>query len=481
MTRKARRIPAVLLGCLATLAVPLLYLPWILEPHIRYDDFDFLTKSRTWTDTLTHLWQPMNEHLMPLARLDAGLLMWLVEPQSLLPRAAQAHGVLAVIAGMWLLYLFVRRELGHPFYGVLAMSVWGVTTTYYENVTWYSASFFTLGLDVTLAALLAAQWFERSGRGSALALCAVWCALAPAFHSTALLAGAWCALYLGVSGPARGASPSIARRLGTSSAPLAGTALFVGLAMTTASERILSAEHYRGKTLVGAFDVVEGMKNTLRTLADNQLPGTLGIWDRHATFSWPVVLMIVGTAAALAVFWWRGARQRRLLTLGFAIAIASDLLVYGARADWNYDRSVHNWTRYHLFPHLGIVLFVVGGLTRFDGRWFTLAADGRLSRRQAGALGLVILGMLGCHWPRSRGSSFAVPPEQIEVLRRVERVDRACIAAGIDGETAREALGFLQFPLALEGSTAWEFLRGSPAPVPTRVEDAATLLRSVNR
>ena len=40
------------------------------------------------------------EHLMPLARLDAGLLMWLVEPQSLLPRAAQAHGVLAVVVGM---------------------------------------------------------------------------------------------------------------------------------------------------------------------------------------------------------------------------------------------------------------------------------------------------------------------------------------------------------------------------------------------
>ena len=481
MTRAAGRIPAVLLGCLATLAVPLLYLPWIIEPHIRYDDFDFLTKSRTWTDTLTHLWRPMNEHLMPLARLDAGLLMWLVEPQSLLPRAAQAHGVIAVVIGMWLLYLFVRRELGHPFYGVLAMSAWGVTTTYYENVTWYSASFFTLGLDVTLVALLAAQWFERSGRASALALCAVCCALAPAFHSTALLAGAWCALYLGLSEPTRGASPSIPRRLGASPAPLVGTALFVGLAMTTVPEQILSAEHYRGKTLFSAFDVVEGMKNTLRTLADNQLPGALGIWDRHTTFPWPTVLAIVGTAAALAVFWWRGAPQRRLLTLGLAVALASDLIVYGARADWNYDRSVHNWTRYHLFPHLGIVLFVVGGLARFDGRWFSLAADGRLSLRQAGALGLLILGLLGCHWPRSRGSSFAVPPEQIEVLRRVERVDQACIAAGIDGETAREALGFLQFPLAFEGSNAWEFLRGSPAPVPTSVEDAATLLRSVIR
>ena len=98
------------------------------------------------------------------------------------------HGVLAVIIGMWLFYWFVRVELGHPFYGLLAMIAWGVTTTFYENVTWYSASFFTLGLDVTLVALLAAQRFERSRHWSALALCAACSALAPAFHSTALLA-----------------------------------------------------------------------------------------------------------------------------------------------------------------------------------------------------------------------------------------------------------------------------------------------------
>jgi len=181
---------ASIMAWAATLAVPLLYAPWIVEPHLRYDDFDFLTRSRTWADTWANVYQPMNEHVIPLARLDAGIVMQLVQAQSALPRAAEIHGVAAVIAGMWLLNLFIRRELRHPFYGVVAMTLWGVTSTYYECVTWYSASFFTLALDGFLLGLLAAQSYARTHHVSALVLCALCCALAPAFHSTALLGGA---------------------------------------------------------------------------------------------------------------------------------------------------------------------------------------------------------------------------------------------------------------------------------------------------
>jgi hypothetical protein len=146
------RLSVFTLGCAATLAVVLLYAPWIAEPHIRYDDFNFLTKSRTLSETRTNLWQPMNEHVMPLTRLAAGALMRIVQRQSAIPMAAQVQGVLAVVLGMWLLYVFVQRELGHPFYGVMAMTLWGVTSTYYECVTWYSASFFTLALQTVVRA-----------------------------------------------------------------------------------------------------------------------------------------------------------------------------------------------------------------------------------------------------------------------------------------------------------------------------------------
>jgi hypothetical protein len=467
------------LGVAAMLAVALLYAPWIADPHIRYDDFNFLTKSRTVADTRGNLWLPMNEHVMPLSRLAAGGLMYVVRPQSSIPLAAQVQGVVAVMLGMWLLYAFVRRELEHPFYGVIAMTLWGVTTTYYECVTWYSASFFTLALDIMLVALLAAQAHRRNRRWSSLAACAVCCALAPAFHGTALLAGVWCALYLLFKEAGDPAHPSPVRRAAAAAVPLLGTVAFIGVSLWVSSGRIVQAEHYRGKTIFGAFDPIEGVRNTLRTLADNQVLGAFGIWDRHSTFGWPIVLAAVGILALIAVVWWRATPQRRLLALGLALTIGSDLMVYGARADWSYERSVHNWTRYHLFPHLGLVLFIVGGLRRFEGRWFALASTGRLSRRQSAALAVLIVAMLACHWPRSRGSHFAVPPEQLAVLQRVERIDARCQADGIDGRTARQALGFLQFPLGLEGDNAWEFLRGSSSPRAMPLEEARARLGSI--
>jgi hypothetical protein len=479
-TRLAARLPAFALGTAASLAVVLLFLPWITAPQIRYDDFNFLTKSRTWADTGAHLFLPMNEHVMPLARAGAGVLMQLTPRQSSIPLAAEIHGILAVVAGMWLLFQFVRRELGHDFYGVVAMTLWGVTTTYYECVTWYSASFFTLALDTMLVGLLAAQAFRRGGRPSALALCGVCCALAPAFHSTGLIGGLCCALYLG-SALFEG-SPDRSSRLRTAAAaavPLLGTVAFVAFGFLVASGEIVHAEHYRGKTIFAAFDPIEGLRNSVRTLADNQILGAFGWWDKTSVFSWRSALGVVAASIGLGALWWRIAPNRRLLLVGVALILGSNFLVYGARADWSYERTVHNWTRYHLFPHLGIVLFVAGGLPAFEGRWIDLTGGKALSRGQFVGLAALIAVMLGCHWPRSRGSHFIVPPEQASVLQRVERVDAYCRAFDIDGATARDVLEFVQFPLGYDRENAWEFLRGSRSPRPMPAESVRELLAGV--
>jgi hypothetical protein len=420
----------------------------------------------------------MNEHVMPLSRAASGLLMQLTPRQSAIPRAAEIQGVVAVVIGMWLVFEFVRRELGHAFYGLIAMTLFGVTSTYYESVTWYSASFFTLALDATLLGLLAAQSYRRTRHLAALLACGGCCAVAPAFHSTALPAGVWCALYLMfVERSELQTSSPFPNRAAAAAVPLLGTVTFLALALGVSSGQVINASHYRGKTIVGAFSVREGIRNTLRTLADNQVPGALGIWHKSWIFPWPAVIVIVSALGLAAGFWWRVAPHRRLLVLGLALVIGSDLMVYGARADWSYDRSVHNWTRYHLFPHLGLVLFLIGGLPFFEGRLFHLVS-GRLSRRQLSMVGVLIALSTACHWPRSHWSHFYVP-SQIAVLQRVERVDAGCRRTGIDAATARAALGFLQFPLGYERDNAWDFLRGSPTPVSMTVDDARALLRSI--
>jgi hypothetical protein len=475
-----------LLGALAGLAVIALYARGPLLPHIRYDDFNFLTKSITWGAAIENLWLPMNDHAMPMCRLGAALLMGLVPGQTAIPAAAQLQGPLAVLLGMWLLYRFVSRELGHPFYGVIAMTLWGVTTSYLQAVTWYSASFFILSLDTLLLGLLSAQSWRRTRKPRHLAFCASWCFLAPGWFGGAILAGPWCGLYLlpclgdahaeGQPQPpsARPSAPGRLVGMVPAAVPLLGSAAFLLVSLPRTADRIINARHYGGKTVFEAFQPIEGIVNTIRTLADNQIPGAFGI-HRSAAFPWMTALAIFGVLAAAAFIWWRLAPARRLLLLGLAILLASDLLTYSARANWSYERSVVHWTRYHLFPHLGLVLFLVGGLPRFRDRWFTLDPSGVLSRRQVAALGLLIAVALGLHLERGVESPHYFP-EQMEVLARVERADAACLVHGISAATARDALGFLQFPLAYDGENAWELLRGSRRPKPISADEARRLL-----
>ena len=96
----ASRAWTIALGCAASLALLLLYAPWIRQPSPRYDDFNFLTKSRTWHEAFANVWQPMNDHAMPLSRLGAAVLMSVVTRTSRIPLAAQLQGVLVAILGM---------------------------------------------------------------------------------------------------------------------------------------------------------------------------------------------------------------------------------------------------------------------------------------------------------------------------------------------------------------------------------------------
>src|SRR4029079_12692395 len=109
-------------------------------------------------------------------------------------------------------------------------------------------------------------------------------------------------------------------------------------------------------------------------------------------FAWPAVLAIDALLILLTIVLWSIAGKRSLLALGITFILASDLLVYSARADWSYVNQVHRWTRYHLFPHLGLTLVLVSGLAGVRRHLFRWLPNDRLTAMQAVGISVLIAG-----------------------------------------------------------------------------------------
>jgi hypothetical protein len=491
----------LLLGVFAAAAALGIHAHALVWPMLFYDDFSVLLGSWTWPAAWANLWVPWNEHTMPLGRLSIAAMVQLASGRlTALPQVTSLQGPLAVVAGMGLVYLFVRRELGHPFYGLVAMALFGVGSQYHEAVHWFTASFVLLALDTLLLGLLAAQRWRQTGRWPYLAASALWAALAPAWFAGGILAGPFCALYLVLgqgkrkkekgkredqqAGPAKapffGLLPFAFCLL-----PLSGSAAFLAVSLPHNAERILHTEHYQGKTAVEAFDATVGLRYTCRSLMDHLVLGAVGVVDYRVLtglglpwgpLPWPLVVPGLALVAVAAAWWWWRAPRRGLLLVGLGFILVNYVLIYSARSGWTYEQMYH-WSRYHLLPQLGLVLFLCGGLPRWQGRWFHLDPAGRLSRRQVWALGLLTAGLFVLHLPRSVAGGYH-DPNQLAVLRHIEAVDARCREHHIAAATARAVLGRLDVPCMSRGDNGWDFLRGSATPRPIRHAEARRLLQA---
>jgi hypothetical protein len=420
---------------------------------------------------------------MPLGRLTAWGLIQLAGRQTALPAVLGLQGPAAVVVGMLLLYAFVSRELRHPFYGLVAMALFGVSSVYQQAVFWFSASFSVLALDTALLALLAAQAWRQSGRPAYLVLSGLGAALAPAWFAIGILAGPLCTLYL--LGPGKcstrrtGALPSTLLRL-AAFMPVVGSIAFLAVSLPRTAEHILHLPHYDGKTAVEAFHPAVGLLSTCRSIVDNLLLGAFGIsTPLEVVCPLPLVFVVLALLVLAGVWWWRGTPHRRLLLLGLGCVLCSYLLVYSARSDgWSYERQLHTWSRYHLFPQLGLALFLCGGLPRWEGTRLRLDPAGRLSWRQAGFVGLLLGVVLLTQLPRGLiGAHKWHVPGQMAVLERIEGIDARCRRYRIDRDTARAALGELDVPGCDQRENGWQLLWGSADPLPMDAAEARRLLR----
>jgi hypothetical protein len=396
-----------------------------------------------------------------------------------------------------LLACFVQRELGHPFYTLSVLVLFGVTTVYFQAVAWYAASFVVLALDMLLLALLAAQRWRQQGRSGWLVLCACGTALAPGWFAGGILAGPLCCLYLLCSQrgqsppkfqvdsplleqPLRGADRPreqgwlhfyVPRLL-----PLAGTLVFLAVSLPRTTNQILHTSHYNGRTALAAFDLWTGVCYTCRSLVDNLALGMFGISGESCPRQFlPVPLALLSLAA---IWWMWPVRRRQLLALGLGLILLNYLLVYSARAAWPYDGTMvlPVWGRYHLLPHLGLALLVGAGLPYWlqNTRYRVQGPD--LSREQFRILVVVLIGSFLIQLPRAAAARFGYEPEQARLLKRIEEMDVRCRVHHIDARTARQALDRLPFTLATKNDDGWELLRGSSAPLPRTTEEARRLL-----
>jgi hypothetical protein len=478
------------IGAILCIAALLLHLAPLLRPVLFWDDFEIVTQSYTWPIMQANLWRPANEHTMPLGRITTWFLVVAAGRPTLLPLATALQGPIAVLLGMVLIYLFVKRELGHPLYGLIAMGLFGITSQYEQAVSWFAASFAILALDTLLLALLAAQRWRQTGGWRDLVLCTVWSALAPCWFASGILAGPFCALYLipifgarGVDAPRSPASFRFATACVLALVPALGSALFLAVSLPRNADHIMHLEHYGGQTAVQAFHLDKGLLYTSHSLVDNLLLGTFGI--SGVLCPEPFVPAVLLAMAALALYWWWQAPCKRFVILGLAFILVSYVLIYSARSLWSYEQ-MSGWGRYQLFPHVGLVLMICGGLPALhdwlsaEGPEIVVPARILIGRLLLG-LGFVLL--LLCQTPRSWSYFFDdyyrnLAPPQLADLQLVEQIDDFCREQGISADVARQALPPFRIAGASDNARdAWLFLHGSAEPRPLTVTEAEQLLQ----
>jgi hypothetical protein len=502
-----RLFPILFVGLLACLASLTLYALPVARPILIVDDFQIVFRSWTWHDAWKNLWDPSNEHTMPLGRISTALLATAAGWRpTVFPQLAGLQGPFALVVGMILAGLFVGREMQHPFFGLAAMALFGVSTVFHQAIYWFSASFSVLALDTFLLALLAAQHAVRTGRRFPLALCALACALAPGWFASGILAGPLCCIYLFAHCRNRAPAEPLWRYLATRAPlPLLGSLAFLALTLPVNWDKIMHLHHYGEKSALQAFDPAEGLISTCRSVVDNLALGMVGVAEIMCPKKWVAVPFSILFCFA---FWWTWrAPQKPLVLVGIALIGGSYLLVYGARADWAYDDYMwhSNWTRYHLLPQLGLAFFIAGGMPR----WTSLSPNGNLSARQVIAL-LALIGFLFVlqlprgiltHVELKEGMEanperfiYALPggrvadwrdarihAEQVEAMRRIEAVDALCRQHHIDAGVARRVLEPIRMTYDAAGDpqheSNWQFLRGSPDPQEISDEEARRILQ----
>jgi hypothetical protein len=333
-----------------------------LRPELAKDDYDYLAFAARWQDTWRHLLDPYNEHLCVPTRL----LTWAVcavVPAGQLPRALALAGMALFVAACTLLLRFARREWGMPLLGPVAVSLFVLTDVHREVVTWYSASQWCWALLLLLWSLILLQ-SDGSRCMPRLTATAGLAVAAPFAYAVGLFVGPITSLYAVVKSRCSiHGGWSVSKRAVLSLLPAAaGVCSVAGIAAWKGPE-IAQRASYGGQPAARAIAPFRGVLFGVRSTVDLLVLRNLGVERTD-----PLPRVVYAVAFPVLVFGVGELIRRTQHPRAVLVGVLLILLPYAATLPfraWVHYESFLNWSRYQLFPHLGVVFLLCSALAEF--------------------------------------------------------------------------------------------------------------------
>ena len=361
----------------------------LLAPTLFHDDFLFLLSGRSF-DHLCQNWLEVHVgHLCPVARVITFVLLKL---SSRWVDLNLMSGVTTLLFLAWMLLAFhaMLRAFGCSWRArAVALSLFGVSTVYYNAVDWYSASFAILAAAMTFQAVSLAVRFGQGGSAFALPGMALLSLLAPLTYSTGVLAGPLAALVV------------LVRRAPWSRK--AWTLLFAGTATTLFLVLLLTTQDHYG-TLgqsVAALDLKALATTPIKLWRDLIVHHNLRLdsWtNAPGSVLWILPLALAGAAMLLI----RGRRDIGLAGFALLLYLGNYLLVAFVRLRVMDYQGILDSDRYHVFGQAALALLAM--LTIRGAMRFRVAARDESAWRGQDRLTralplLVLLPLLVAHKP----------------------------------------------------------------------------------
>ncbi len=437
-----RATPEVGLAALAPalLFVALCIVPYgvrLRGPSLYADDVDRIAQLQT-VSLGRMLFLPFNEHVAPLFQAVTWA-SWEVAGHRLarVARVLTLASFLPLIPTLGLIVLIVRRETRSTTAAMAGVAIFSLSWLAIETVYWYSASSFLWALLATLFAWHFSEPESSHWRRSVLA--ALSAAAAPAFSAIGLLAGPLATVRV-LASPGHRRLQALWPLLGTGGA----LALYA-----------LSHDHTALASNVGrSADVGTGLFTALRAPMASLVPALFGIrtWQATGLVALIQAMLSLFAAAGLLILA-RRPRDRPLLLGGLLLTFGGYALTFCPRAG-EPGRALLETQRYHLFPMLGLVFVVTGGLRPLLAR-----CDARPVGRFWGAAAFAAV-LLLLHYPEMKGRArFLRFPDQGLTLASIDHAGALCRNLGIGRDQALAALDPIEPSWSPIGRNALVLLR----------------------